>query len=139
VPAVNEQIHFNCSIEDAYKVISDFASYPEFVDGVDEIVILKETKTTITAQYQLNLIKKFTYVIKVKKSAPKKISWELESGDIFKKNSGSWSFKESDGGVLADYTLDVDFKLFVPKMVIKKIMATTLPSMLKSFKKRCER
>jgi coenzyme Q-binding protein COQ10 len=54
---------FDVNINKLYDVIIDYASYPEFVDGVSEIEVLEQTDTSAKVKYSLNLIKKFTYIL----------------------------------------------------------------------------
>ncbi len=137
MPRIEKKEVFPYPAEKIYQVIVDFASYPEFVSGVDEIEILKSSETHTTAQYSLNLIKKFSYVLELEHEKPHRVSWDLKSGDFFKKNSGGWDLKPlSENETEVTYYLDVEFKMFAPKMVVNKLVANNLPQMLKAFQKR---
>jgi coenzyme Q-binding protein COQ10 len=130
---------FDVNINKLYDVIIDYASYPEFVDGVSEIEVLEQTDTSAKVKYSLNLIKKFTYILSMTMEKPNKVSWTLDSGDIFKTNSGSWELKEvSENETEVNYSLEVDFKILAPKMIVNKLVATNLPAMMKSYKERAK-
>ena len=139
MPAVNKTEIFEAPIENIFKVIKDFEAYPDFVDGVSKVTILEETKTTIKAKYSLNMIKSFEYIVNVKLKSPTEVSWTLDSGDLFKKNNGSWTLKKiDDHKTEVTYGLDVDFKVFAPKMIVNKLVKTSLPQMMKSFHKKAK-
>lgn len=138
MPKVSKTEVFDIDIESFYNVLTDYSSYPEFVDGVSEISVLKSNKSGAEVEYYLNLIKKFKYILSLKHEPNKKISWELKSGDLFKKNRGSWELKDLDGKTEVTYSLEVEFKGFAPKMVVNKLVSNNLPSMMKSYYDRAK-
>lgn len=137
MPKVERTEIFDSPIEKIYDVIVDFASYPQFVPGVDKIIVLDGSKDQTRAEYQINIIKNFKYIIKIKHQKPTTVSWTFESGDLFKKNDGGWSLKKIDENKTeVTYYLDVEFKIFAPKMIVDKLVAGNLPQMMQSFAKR---
>jgi len=131
---------FDASLEDIFSVIEDFESYPDFVDGVEKIEIIKKTKKTVKAKYYLNLIKKFEYTINVKIEKPTKVSWSLDSGDLFKENNGFWELEEvSKKKTKVTYAAEVNFKVFAPKMIVNKLVKKSLPQMMKAFHERAKK
>jgi ribosome-associated toxin RatA of RatAB toxin-antitoxin module len=130
---------FDVDAESLYQVIIDYESYPEFVDGVSDINVLKESSTGASVEYSLNLIKTFTYVLEMKHEKNKSVSWKLKEGDIFKGNTGSWHLKDlGNGKTEVTYELEVDFKVFAPKMITDKLVANNVPSMLKAYHERAK-
>ena len=116
-----------------YQVITDYQSYPEYMDGVDGVCVIEESEQGAMVEYSLNIIKQFTYQLKLDHQAPRRVSWFLRSGDLFKKNSGSWEFEDlGDGKTRVTYTIDVEFKLMVPKMIINKVVKNNLPKLFES-------
>ena len=67
-----------------------------------------------------------------------KISWELDSGDIFKVSNGTWELEEKDGKTTAKYWVEAKFKGFVPGPVAKALVSVNLPNMMASYHKRIE-
>ena len=62
-----------------------------------------------------------------------------ELSDIFKKNEGSWKFKDlGDGRTQVDYSLEVEIKGFAPKTLVNSLTEKNLPAMLKSYHERCK-
>lgn len=130
---------WDAPIEKIYEVITDYKSYPQFVDGCSSVDILSQTDTEARVEFGLNLIKKFKYILVLKQTKPTEISWSLESGDIFKKNEGAWKFKDlGDGRTEVDYGLEVEIKGFAPKTLVNSLTEKNLPAMLKSYHERCK-
>tara|TARA_B100001971_G_C18268046_1_gene596781 strand:- start:233910 stop:234335 length:426 start_codon:yes stop_codon:yes gene_type:complete len=130
---------FDVAIDKVYKVLTNFEAYPDFMDGVSSVKVLETNGNTIKAEYSLNIIKKFSYVMNHTVEEPTKISWSFVSGDLFKKSDGSWTLKDlGDGKTEVTYSVDIDFKVMVPGMVSKKLVSSNLPSMLKAVQKKAK-
>ncbi|MBT3234380.1 MAG: hypothetical protein HN353_00345 [Bdellovibrionales bacterium] len=128
---------FDIPLDKFYQVIADYESYPEFVDGVSATKIVERSGSETVVEYSLNLIKKFSYTLKLTEDKPNGLSWELIKGDIFKFNSGSWQLKAlDDGRTEVSYRLEVEFKGFAPKMVVNKLVSHNLPAMMQSYYQR---
>lgn len=139
MPGVSKEKLFQVPIEKIYNVIVDVESYPDFVPGVHGIKILEKSTDKLLVEYKLDIIKSFRYVIEMNLSPMTHVSWHLVEGDIFKKNNGSWELKKvSDNETHAIYSLDLDFKIFAPSMVVNKLVGSNLPQMLDSFEKRAK-
>ena len=139
MPQVSESIEIKASPKDCYKVITDYESYPEFVSQLKDVIVSKKKGNTAEVTYEIDLIKKISYTLKMKGKPGKSVEWTFVDGDIMKDNQGSWELEEVKKGVtLATYNIDIEFNLVVPKLIARKLVGSNLPSMLKSFKKRIE-
>ncbi len=137
MPAASKNETWDSSIESIYEVITNYSSYPEFVDGCSSVNILSQTETESRVEFGLNLIKKFKYILVLKQTRPTEITWSFESGDIFKKNEGHWRLKDlGDGRTEVDYSLEVEVKGFAPKSLVNSLTKKNLPAMLKSYEER---
>jgi ribosome-associated toxin RatA of RatAB toxin-antitoxin module len=126
-------------INKLYDVLVDYEKYPEFVDGVSGIKVLSKDEKAAKVEYNLNMIKSFKYIINLKQERPARLSWSLDSGDLFKKNDGEWKLKDlGNGKTEVTYTLDVDFKIFAPSSILSALTEKNLPSMMNSFFKRAK-
>lgn len=126
-------------INKLYDVLVDYEKYPEFVDGVSGIKVLSKDEKAAKVEYNLNMIKSFKYIINLKQERPGRLSWTLDSGDLFKKNDGEWKLKDlGNGKTEVTYTLDVDFKIFAPSSILSALTEKNLPSMMNSFFKRAK-
>lgn len=122
-----------------YDVLVDYAKYPEFVDGVSGIKVLAQNETSAKVEYSLNMIKSFKYIINIKQERPNRLSWTLDSGDLFKKNDGEWKLKDlGNGKTEVTYSLDLDFKMFAPSSILSALTSKNLPVMMESFFKRAK-
>lgn len=126
-------------INKLYDVLVDYAKYPEFVDGVNEIRVISKTDTSAKVEYLINMIKTFKYIINIKQERPTRVSWTLDSGDLFKKNDGEWKLKDlGNGKTEVTYSLDLDFKMFAPSSILSALTSKNLPVMMESFFKRAK-
>ena len=126
-------------INKLYSTLIDYAKYPEFVDGVNAIKVMAQNETTAKVEYSLNVIKTFKYIINLKQEKPTKISWTLDSGDLFKKNNGEWKLKDlGNGKTEVTYSLELDFKLFAPSSILSALTEKNLPAMMQAFFKRAK-
>ncbi len=127
---------FNCSVEDFYKIISDYEKYPEFLSEVKSCKILKSDGNRKLVEYKVSVIKTFTYTMSMKEEAPYSISWDFAGGDLFKVSTGSWKLEDQAGKTKATYSVDAEFSLFVPGPVAKTLISVNLPSMMSAYHKR---
>jgi coenzyme Q-binding protein COQ10 len=137
--AVERTEVFDVPAEKIYQVLIDYASYPDFVDGVTSIEIHHQDEAGAKVTYNLSLIKTFSYTIDLKHELNQSVSWSLVDGDFFSSNNGSWTLRDQgDGTTEVTYTLDVDFKVKVPGLISKKLTKSNLPSMMKSVHQRAK-
>ena len=124
-------------INKIYDVLVDYAKYPEFVEGVNEINVISKNDTSAKVEYSVSMIKTFKYTLNIKQTRPTGLSWNLDSGDLFKKNDGEWKLKDlGNGKTEVTYTLDLDFKMFAPSSILSALTSKNLPTMMESFFKR---
>ena len=132
---------FKAPIENVYHVITDYKSYPEFVEGVSDVNVIEQTEDGALGEYSLNLIKNFKYRLKLKHIVNQSVIWELDSGDLFKINRGSWKLKKlSDNETEVTYEVEIAVKGFIPGSgrIIKKLTEVNLPSMMDAYEKRAQ-
>ena len=130
----------NASKENILAVLKDYESYSEFMDGVSSVKVLEKKGNVSKAQYDLNVIKTFSYVLELTESEDG-ISWTFDSGDIFSVNNGSWELEDlGDGTTEVTYNIEVEIKIKMmgTGMITKKLVNTSLPSMMKSVEKRAQ-
>lgn len=136
---VTESIEIKATPKECYAVVSDFESYPEFVEGTSEVKIIGRSGTKTTVAYTLDMIKKVHYTLDHLGKPGKLLAWSLVEGDFMKKNQGQWTFEEVKKGITrAIYSIDIELGLFVPGTIERKLVTHHLPEMLTSFKKRIE-
>lgn len=126
---------FDASSDKILKSVTDFASYADFLPEVSKSEVLEEGDDFAVVKQTVNFVKDFTYTIKAQWSEDE-VWWTLVEGDAFKKNEGRWSLEGMGEQTQVTYALEVEFKIFVPGMILKKAVAVSLPSMIDNFKKR---
>ena len=131
--ASREEI-FDISAEKFYESLLDYENYAEILPEVDSIDVLECSEEGAKVQYNLNIVKKFSYTLKMTHDRPKSLVWDLDSGSLFKKNSGRWGIEDlGDDRCKVTYSLDVGLKVFAPKAITKKLVSVGLPRMMNAF------
>jgi ribosome-associated toxin RatA of RatAB toxin-antitoxin module len=126
---------FACSVEQFYKIVTDYEKYPEFLQEVKECKILKAEGNKKLIEYKVSVMKDFKYSLWMTE-APTLISWEFASGDIFKTLKGLWKLQDENGKCRASYSLDATFGMLVPSPIAKALVSVNLPNMISSYHKR---
>ncbi len=127
---------FNATAEQIFQVVSDFDKYSDFIPEVKSSKVLEKTDLNALVELRVNFVKDVTYTINVEWDQNKALWWSLDESSVFKKNNGRWTFEEIGSQTQVIYSLDVEFKIFVPSFVLKKAVAVSLPSMIENFEKR---
>lgn len=127
---------FPCTPEQFFAIISDYESYSDFLTEVKQCKVLRTEGARKLVEFNVSVIKTFTYRLWMTEDAPRRISWTLESGDLFKTSEGSWDLKEVNGRTEAKYAVDATFKVFVPGPVAKALVNVNLPAMMKAYQER---
>jgi coenzyme Q-binding protein COQ10 len=127
---------FNCSVPEFYSIISDYPNYPEFLSEVKRCEVVQEEGNRKLVEYEVSVIKSFTYRLWMTEKEPNEISWEFASGDLFKQSLGHWRLEDEAGKTRATYCVDAKFTVFVPGPVAKALVQVNLPTMISSYHKR---
>ena len=127
---------FNCTVEQFYKLISDYEKYPQFLQEVKDIKILKTEGNKKLVEYTVSVVKNFKYSLWMTETANKEIKWEFAGGDIFKTSTGFWKLQEEGGKCRATYSVEATFNLFVPGPIAKALVSVNLPNMVSAYHKR---
>ncbi len=127
---------FNCSIEEFFKIVSDYEKYPEFLTEVKSVKIYKNAGVTKEMEYHVSLIKTFKYKLKVTEVENKSVNFEFIGGDVFKTMKGSWQLTDQKGKCAVEYKVEATFGMLVPESMAKPLVSANLPMMVTNFKKR---
>ena len=132
---------YDVPVEKFYQAITDYKAYTNFVDGVKNVVVEKESADGAVVKFTLSIIKEISYTINLKHIPNKEVSWTLVTGDMMKINNGKWTLKDlGNGKTEVNYNLEIEFKGFLPGlgMIEKTLVNTNLPMTMKSFAKRAQ-
>lgn len=124
---------FPCTPDQFFSIVSDYEKYPEFLSEVRECKVIEKKGKSHLVEFKVNVIKNFTYRMWITEEKPKRLSWKLDSGDLFKTSEGSWELKDVDGKTEAKYSVEATFKVFVPGPVAKALVNVNLPNMMKAY------
>ena len=127
---------FNCSVEEFYKIIADYESYPEFINEFSKCVVLESNGDRKLVEYEIRVVKAFSYKLWMVEEPPDKISWEVEDSSLFKLNSGYWKLEPMDNKCKATYHLKYKLKIFVPNVIEKTMAEVNLPNVLSACHRR---
>lgn len=131
---------FSCTPEQFFAIVADYEKYPEFLTEVRKCTVLKTEGNKKLVEFEVSVIKTFKYRLWMTEDAPKRVSWTLEGGDMFKTSVGSWDL--SDAGekqTKALYSVEATFKVFVPGPVATALVNVNLPNMMKAYRERVKK
>ena len=131
--AANTSEIFFCTPEQFFSIITDYEKYPTFLPEVKACKVVRSEGNKKLVEFQVSVIKTFTYRLWLTEDKPKRLSWEFESGEIFKTNSGSWELADLDGKTQVKYSVEATFKVFLPGPVAKGLVNVNLPNMMKAY------
>jgi ribosome-associated toxin RatA of RatAB toxin-antitoxin module len=121
--------------EKLYQAISRYEDYPKFVDNCKSAKVERKGTGKARVAYHVELIKDVNYTLDHSEDPQAGVvSWTLVDSDTFKVNNGKWILTSAGPGKTdVKYELEVEFKIYVPGMILNKLIKGPLPSMVKSF------
>lgn len=124
--------------KDLFKIVNDFETYPEFVDGCKSVKVDRKSPTEARVTYSVSMMKEITYTLDHKADPETgRVEWSLFKSDFLKKNSGYWTIKSAGPGKTeVKYSIEIEFNFPVPGMILNRLVKSSLPSMLASFTER---
>lgn len=129
---------FSCTPEQFYSIVSDYEKYSEFLSEVKACKVIKTEGSRKLVEYTVNVIKDFKYRLWMTEEPHKRVSWVLESGDLFKVSNGYWLIEDEAGKTRATYFVEAKFNMFVPGPIAKALVNVNLPNMVSSYRKRVQ-
>lgn len=138
----SKSIEVNVAREKLFDVITDYASYPEFLEtvGLRSAAVHGVDGNVKTVTQEIEVMgKRVGFTLRMVEERPRRVSWSLVKGQMMSRNDGYWSLEElGPGRTRATYSLDLKLGLLVPSAISTRLAATFLPAMLEAFKKRAE-
>ena len=138
MPGLEKKHEFIGGIQQVFLAITSYEKYSKYIQGVTDVRVLPAVAPGSRCQvrYELNIIKKFFYVLDMYEEEPCKISWQLAESNLMKKNDGLWILEErSRDKTTASYSLDVAFRGLVPSSITKGVAKTSLPAMFEGMQR----
>ncbi|MBN8467275.1 SRPBCC family protein [Corallococcus exiguus] len=132
-------ITINAPVEKVFDIITNYDRYAEFLPEVKKITTGKRQGNTVEVHYEVDVVKRIKYSIRVTEDRPKRMSWTFIEGEVMKDNKGSWTLEpEGEGKTRATYNVEMALGALIPKAIINTLTETQLPKMLEAFKRRAE-
>ena len=133
-------MEMSVSRDQLWKTITDYERYAEFVDGVKTVNVLSRSGNSARVQYNIELLgKTISYTLDHVESGVGQMTWTLVESNVMKANDGGWDVKDlGDGKSSVTYRLALDFKIFVPGMILNGLVKNMLPRMMESFERQAK-
>jgi uncharacterized membrane protein len=136
-------ITIDAPADQVMAVIADFDTYPTWVEAAKTVEVLERRPDgrAETVRFVLDAgIVKDTYVLRYRWAPDgRAVSWNLESGEIQKAQSGSYVLGDAPGGgTVVDYELTVDLTIPMIGLFKRKAEKVITDTALKELKKQVE-
>jgi uncharacterized membrane protein len=138
-----QSITIAAPVDTIASVISDFESYPEWVDAVKSVEVVSEYEDGYAHQAKFVLdagVVKDEYTLEYAYAEDlSRIEWTLVESKMMKVQDGSYDLEDNgDGTTTVTYTLTVDVNLPMLGMFKRKAEKMIMDTALKDLKKRVE-
>ncbi len=127
---------FNCTPEQFFDLLIDYEKYPSFLNEVKECKVVEDEGNKKKVEYKISVIKTLSYLNEHTENRPSEVSWKFLKGDLFKDMRGYWKLSDEGGKTKAEYFVEANFGLFVPKSMTKTVLSVNLPAMMKAYHQR---
>lgn len=134
----SKTVEMSVSADQLWSVITDYEKYPQFISTVNTVKILSKEPRKVRAHYGIELLgKEINYVLDHEENGPKQMKWTLVESNIMKSNEGGWTIESiGENKIKVTYTLALEFKIYIPGMVLNGLVKSSLPQMLEQVEKR---
>jgi ribosome-associated toxin RatA of RatAB toxin-antitoxin module len=138
-----QSITVNASVEEVAAVITDFASYPEWVGAVQTVEVLQRYPDGSASQVRFVIdagVVRDDYVLEYAYAGDQsRIEWHLVRGETQKSQQGSYDLVDNgDGTTTVTYTLAIELSIPMLGMFKRKAEKVIMDTALKELKKRTE-
>jgi uncharacterized membrane protein len=136
-----QSITVDAPAADVMAVIADFPSYPQWVAAAKKVEVVEDGGDGHARQVHFVLdagAVKDDYVLEYTWDGDRKVSWTLVKGQMQKRNDGSYTLVEKDGGTEVTYSITIDLSIPMLGMIKRKAEKVILDTALKELKKRVE-
>lgn len=128
--------------EKFFRVLRDYAAYPEFVPEVRAVKVGRREGNEIEVTYLLDIkIKQLEFTLRhVEHPSGLRIDWQLVRGELMRRDEGAWTLeRSSSGGTRATYAIDLELAPIASPALKNALARRGLPNMLANFKARAEK
>jgi ribosome-associated toxin RatA of RatAB toxin-antitoxin module len=122
-------------------VIADFSAYPEWVSAAKKVEVVESGENGRARRVQFVLdagAVKDDYVLDYTWDGDHRVTWTLVTGQMQKRQDGSYTLVETDGRTEVTYSITIDLSIPMLGMIKRKAEKVILDTALKELKKRVE-
>ncbi|GAA3171476.1 SRPBCC family protein [Blastococcus jejuensis] len=136
-----QSIVIDAPAADVMAVIADFPSYPQWVAAAKKVEVEEQGDDGRARRVHFVLDAgaiKDEYVLEYTWDGDRAVSWTLVQGQMQKRQEGSYTLEETDGGTEVTYRIAIDLSIPMLGMIKRKAEKVILDTALKELKKRVE-
>ncbi|RBY88880.1 cyclase [Blastococcus sp. TBT05-19] len=122
-------------------VIADFPAYPQWVAAAKKVEVTETGDDGRARRVHFVLdagAVKDDYVLEYTWDGDRRVSWTLVTGQMQRRQEGSYTLNESDGRTEVTYAITIDLSIPMLGMIKRKAEKVILDTALKELKKRVE-
>jgi len=126
---------------DVMAVIADFPAYPQWVSAAKQVEVLEAGPDGRARRVHFVLdagAVKDDYVLDYTWDTDRKVTWTLVTGQMQKRQDGSYTLVETGGRTEVTYSITIDLSIPMLGMIKRKAEKVILDTALKELKKRVE-
>jgi uncharacterized membrane protein len=126
---------------DVMAVIADFPAYPQWVSAAKQVEVLDAGPDGRARRVHFVLdagAVKDDYVLDYTWDGDRKVTWTLATGQMQKRQDGSYTLVETGGRTEVTYSITIDLSIPMLGMIKRKAEKVILDTALKELKKRVE-
>lgn len=125
-----------------FSTVAAYENYPQFVTGCKKIEVERKAPGQARVKYFVNMLgKDLWYLLEhTEDAASGVLTWKLVESDLLKVDSGTWTLKDlGDGRTEVTYSIEIEFKIWIPGPVLKGLTQTTLPTLIGEYEKQAKK
>lgn len=138
----SEDTLIDASPETVMEIITDFESYPEWVDNMKDVEVrdTDEQGRATAVWYHVDArVMDVEYVLGYEYHGDDRLTWSLQEGDQIRQLDGEYQLEEEgEGSTRVRYSLEVDVAFPVPGFMKKRATKVIMETGLGELKRRAE-
>lgn len=141
MPVVSKTVEVAAAPETIMSIVADFEAYPQWNEEVKGCWVLARYDDGRPSQLRVDVSIQGmdgTYICAVYYPSPAEIYTVLQQGDLFAKQQQNFSVVGMGAASLLTVDLDVETKMAIPQMMVKKVVNDALDYLADNLKKRAE-
>ena len=141
MPVVSKTVEVAAAPETIMSIVADFEAYPQWNEEVKGCWVLARYDDGRPSQLRVDVSIQGmdgTYICAVYYPSPAEIYTVLQQGDLFAKQQQNFSVVGMGAASLLTVDRDVETKMAIPQMMVKKVVNDALDYLADNLKKRAE-